>query len=243
VSNTGNYKSAQEQEFARMVLAGQLSQLKDLTDPQLTAAQQQVKYLDGILEDAQKQVDALRGIDNSVKSVAVAIAALRAAILNEKAGGAAAAAVAAVKAAVGPNFAGIQSGGNAAPILTDAMMHPGFAYQGGDVPLAFQAQWGMNDPRGNNWTGPSFADGTPQILQTGLAMVHKDEAIIPASAAQKWRDGGDDDGGKLAARIEQLIQVCTQVVINTRTTADVFRQAQTVSGGMALAVTTVAAGT
>lgn len=244
VNDTTKYSSGTDQAFARAVLAGQLQQLKDLTDPQLTAAQRQVKYLDDILVTAQKQIDVMRGIDNSVKSVADAITELRKAMFKENPG--AASAVKAAAAAGAPNFVtGAPPGvGAPAPVVTDAMLHPGFAYTGGTAPAWWAEKNGTwNDPRGNNWTGPSFDVGTPQIMQTGLAMVHKDEAIIPAKAAQNWREGGGQDGGKLIAKVDQLIAVCTQMVVNTRTAADILRQAQSVSGGQALSVTTVAAGT
>src|SRR5205085_6058502 len=75
---TGNlankvYATQFEADRDRLVLAGQLSMLEGMTGKQLTTAQQQLaaenlqlNALDGILESAQHQIDALRGIDDSV---------------------------------------------------------------------------------------------------------------------------------------------------------------------------------
>lgn len=51
----------------RLVLAGKLSDLKDLAEPQLTEAQKQLKALDATLEAARKQIDELRGINTSAE--------------------------------------------------------------------------------------------------------------------------------------------------------------------------------
>lgn len=91
------YATQAEADYARVVLAGQLDQLKGMSGKQLTAAQQaakdaqdQITALDNVLEQAQAQVDALRGVDNSVLSVKDAIDKLSAAILGEKSANAAA---------------------------------------------------------------------------------------------------------------------------------------------------------
>lgn len=78
--NASSYGSAFEMNRDRLVLAGRLSQLKDITGTQLTTAEQQLADLDGILDTARKQVDLLRGIDNSVLTVAQAVANLQTAL-------------------------------------------------------------------------------------------------------------------------------------------------------------------
>ena len=85
------YTSISEQEKDRLILAGKLQQLRDLAGTQLTAArdqltvsEEQLDKLDSILETAQNQIDALRGIDASVMSVEAAMALLAEAILAEK---------------------------------------------------------------------------------------------------------------------------------------------------------------
>lgn len=93
--NKGIQGTAYASQFAadrdRLVLAGKLDKLKDISGDQLTAAEQaaknaqaQIDALDAVLKSAQAQVDAIRGVDTSVKSVEAAIAALTAAIRGEK---------------------------------------------------------------------------------------------------------------------------------------------------------------
>jgi len=79
------YASQADANFARLQLAGSLSQLKDISGTQLTTSDQALKIakdqlngLDGILNLAQKQLDAANGIDTSVRSVAEAMATLSA---------------------------------------------------------------------------------------------------------------------------------------------------------------------
>lgn len=77
--------TAFEAERDRLVLAGKLTELKDLAEPQLTEAQRQLAALEEMLETARAQIDELRGINTSVLSVADAMTALAAAIAAEKA--------------------------------------------------------------------------------------------------------------------------------------------------------------
>lgn len=81
------YASAFERDRDQLILAGKLSQLKELSGDQLTiaeqalkAAEQQVSYLEGVLTTAQAQLDALAGINGSVLSVTAAITGLQSAI-------------------------------------------------------------------------------------------------------------------------------------------------------------------
>lgn len=66
-------KSQLDVDFDRLKLAGELQALQDIAEPQLTAAEQQLQYLDDILENARNQLDALKGIDTSVVSVSEAL--------------------------------------------------------------------------------------------------------------------------------------------------------------------------
>lgn len=79
----GNYATRFDQERAQLKLAAELSLLSDVTESELSAAEQQIALLedqlnglDVQLDLAQQQVDALFGVDTSVKSVAAAVAAL-----------------------------------------------------------------------------------------------------------------------------------------------------------------------
>lgn len=86
------FKTAFDAMYAKLTLAGQLSELQKMAGDQLTdaqkqlkAAQDQIAALDKIAEDAQKQLDALRGIDVSVHSVSEAINNLAVAMKLESA--------------------------------------------------------------------------------------------------------------------------------------------------------------
>lgn len=92
MSDSGNYASLFEQQRAQLILAGKLAELqkiagtqKTMAEQQLDAANAQLASLDKILTEAQHQVNVLRGIDDSVKSVTAAIATLANAILEEQA--------------------------------------------------------------------------------------------------------------------------------------------------------------
>lgn len=76
----GNFSSQLDQDFARLVLAGQLEELKEGAEDQLTEAEEQIAILeetlvkwDDSLELAQLQLDKLQGIDNTILSVAEAV--------------------------------------------------------------------------------------------------------------------------------------------------------------------------
>lgn len=82
------YASQAEADYERLVLAGELKDLQDLSGDQLTEAEKQLKALDDILDNARAQVDALKGINTSVMSVEDAIANLANALTMAKAIGA-----------------------------------------------------------------------------------------------------------------------------------------------------------
>lgn len=65
---TSQYKTAFDMQRDRAVLAGQLSKISLKTSDQISIAEQQLIELDGILENAQKQLDAARGIQSSVEN-------------------------------------------------------------------------------------------------------------------------------------------------------------------------------
>ena len=67
------YTSAFEQDRDRLVLAGKLQQLADLAEPQKTAAEQQLEYLDTLVETAQSQLDALLGNNTAILTLAEAL--------------------------------------------------------------------------------------------------------------------------------------------------------------------------
>ncbi len=88
------YATAFEMERDRMLLAGRLAQLRDLTEDQMSVAErqlqraeQQVAYLNGILNLAQAQIEAMRTINGSAVSIQQAIINLQAAMTRESGSG------------------------------------------------------------------------------------------------------------------------------------------------------------
>lgn len=84
------YATSFEMQRDRLLLAGRLAQLRDLTEDQMSVAErqlqraeQQVAYLNGILNMAQAQMEALRTINGSAVSIQQAIANLQAAMTRE----------------------------------------------------------------------------------------------------------------------------------------------------------------
>lgn len=80
--DTQFYATEVDKKRDQLVLAGKLSQLKDLTKTQLSTgelalkvAEDQLAALDGILEKAQSQIDAVRGVDTSVMTISNALLA------------------------------------------------------------------------------------------------------------------------------------------------------------------------
>lgn len=109
------YGSRVERDRAMLLLAAELDTLAGSTEQGLSAAEQQVtlleEQLEGIdsqLELAQKQVDALFGVDTSVKTVEQAVQALTVAMAGYSA---AVAAAAAVKVSYGAAPGGSSGGG------------------------------------------------------------------------------------------------------------------------------------
>ncbi|MDR0457627.1 MAG: hypothetical protein LBH10_01150, partial [Burkholderiaceae bacterium] len=72
--NATGYASALDQQRQSLVLAGKLSQIADLSEPQVDAAQQQLDYLDDIAKTAKGQLDALQGSAKATMTLAQAIA-------------------------------------------------------------------------------------------------------------------------------------------------------------------------
>ena len=122
--DSSQFGSAFEQQRAQLTLAGKLSELQDLSgvqktlaEQQLAAAEDQLASLDKILSNAKDQVDALRGIDTSVKTVAEGLQNLADALLEErKSAGTAAGGKDIV--GVGPGGVGFGGGATAANPIT-----------------------------------------------------------------------------------------------------------------------------
>jgi phage-related minor tail protein len=100
------FATAADQEAERLNLAGRLADLRELTGNQLTEAERQLRTsedqldaLESIFTQAQRQVDVLRGIDATAKTIPEALALLGTSLTTELRAVAAAAAGAASAAA------------------------------------------------------------------------------------------------------------------------------------------------
>lgn len=88
-----NYSSLDAMETDRLVLAGKLAALQDITGTQLSSAEQQLQAtqsqidaLNGVLDTSKAQLDELRGIDNSILTIGDALGKYATAVATEKAG-------------------------------------------------------------------------------------------------------------------------------------------------------------
>lgn len=127
--SAGVYVSDFERQRDTLVLAGQLAELGDLTDNQLSveqraldAAQEQIKQLDMTLDYWQQQVDGTAQLIDASLSIEGAISALGAALAAREAG----------KAAAGGGGGG-GAGGSSGGIVSDSMLKTvGDAWAAGD---------------------------------------------------------------------------------------------------------------
>ena len=215
-----------EYEKQQLILAGKLEALGEIADPQLTAAEEAVKVaetqlqvLDDIMEEARKQVDELRGIDTSVKSVEAAIAALTAAIL---------ASITAQGTSYRPtpntplpNVGGIKQQGltyaemqahavnlsnwNANPIdagtaLYNAAVRYGYTSDDLDRAMGWTAGHSLEWALANGL--PAFDVGTNMVPRDMVAKIHEGEAIIPK--AYNPAAGGVSGNARLESLVEGL---------------------------------------
>jgi DNA-binding Xre family transcriptional regulator len=216
------YATQADADFARLVLAGKLSTLKDAAGLQLDTAhlqllaeQDQLTQLDRLATQAQAQIDALRGVDTSVKSVAAAIDNLARALLSEASTSGASLTGGLteqyVNTAVGQVW---QSTGGAMAVKTSSGLQivgvTGDKFSGATAQSWVNQQLAAGDPMSvyqkakqegisansldqlmqwtpgtsNAWAAsagvPSFAVGTNLVPHDMLAMIHKNEAIVPA---------------------------------------------------------------
>lgn len=227
-----DYSTKAAYDRDRIILANRLKELQDLTGTQLTtaeqmldAAQQQIKYLDGLEVTANELLDEMKGIGKNTLSAVEALNALREAIKPTlKPAGVSSAAPQPVGAS-GPNFAGIQNTGAGAP-LTPYTGDPGYAYQGGLAPSQYWAdkQGTWNDPRGNNWQGPAFAGGTSGFVG-GMALVgEQGEELVELPPQSRVYTAGQTRGmlggdQRVASLLSSLLSEVVDLRAEARSTA------------------------
>lgn len=251
------FSSQSDSDFQRLVLAGKLQKLGDIAKPQLTTAEQSLKDLDAMLLHAKDQVDALRGIDTGVKTVAQAIADLTAALLAEGTAKAKATNITGSGGAVynvatqtgmtasgglfnGPAYlqaaqSALDSGSATAMDAYNAIKSSGFTLSQAEKILGLStgqltgavAQMGL----------PQFEVGTNLIPRDMVAQLHAGEAVVPR--AYNPAAGGAHGNARLEALIEALIArvsaleaPMTSTAAATKDHADMFDRVTEGGNGM-----------
>ncbi len=216
----GVYASKAEADFARLSLAGSLSGLKDITGTQLTAAEQALKVaqdqlttLDKTLETAREQLDAANGINTSVLSVADALDLLNTSIADLIAANSAkaladAASTRSTGAPMAPDVVPPAHRGTTYEATTGLTALYGAAYLntlGGTLPDLYAAAKAAGLP--------GFASGINRVPYDMQAIIHKDEAVVPA-AFNPFNPNAQGAGN---ARLETLVEGLTAEVQRLQT--------------------------
>lgn len=239
-----SYTSAADEAAAKLQLAGELAQLQDsagvqlsTAQRQLAAAQSQLKDLDELVNQAQAQIDAINGVDSSVKSVAAALDALTALLSPAKRAIATSTASIAGGAAV---FGGTPTVG---PVGDPYTYNP--ADFGGMSEADYKKSVsGILAALGGGV--PSFDVGTNYVPRDMLAQIHQGEAIVP-KAYNPAAGGTPATSGDLAAAMDAMrVEVRTAVEAVALNTSRLDRRFELItepgnSGIPALNVRTVAA--
>jgi len=205
----GAYSTQFEADRDRLVLAGQLQELADAAEPQLTIAEQQLKVMDDMLTAAKEQIDVLRGLKKYIVDDPQAAAqALQDAIQKEK--------DVRAEAAEAINYGdysnpidrretiltedqltqvGRHLGSGKDYLLTQGADYLENLYFNGLVPALEKGYDPANSDMIQHLKGrdsyddvrrtlaelgiPGYAQGTNYVPNTGLALLHEGEAVIP----------------------------------------------------------------
>lgn len=223
------YTSQFERDKERLVLAGKLSDLEDISGEQLSEAEQQVKKLERLVEDAQKQIDELRGINEGVDTVGKAVQALADAINGKTPDAATTKPSNIIKGEGQASFntstgqgttkTGVeferQAIWNAArEVLTAATDGSGAmsvynALAGGGYTLAqYNEMFGMPagtlEQEAQKLGMKVFHRGTPFVPSTGFALLQRGEAVIPTAYNPFVHGRSLGDTARLEAHMEKL---------------------------------------
>ena len=225
---TTEFASQFEKDFAALTLAGDLSLMESLTKGQLTEAQKalraqedQLAALDDVLTLAQQQLDAAKGINTSVLTVADAVNNLGFAISALRTTTATTATNPGAAAVAGLN----PTPGSFNPATNDGLygdlvkeMYQTSAGKGvGQIDAQGYAYWLAEvkalgpDEASRRFDGTvasirGYAIGTNYVPNDGLAYLHEGEAVIPKAYNPMAGSGGGSE------RLESLVEGLTKEV-------------------------------
>lgn len=214
------YASQADADYERLVLANELRDLQSISGDQLTEAEKQIKALDSILDTSKAQLDALKGIDSSVLSVAEALSGFRTAMGKASGGTAGAAGTTITNPVNGKSvFNGLQGAqfdaasgtgylaGSGLPWNVDSVRAEAEALlasgQNAAVIAAIKGQ-GYTHDQAEKILGidlPQFRIGTNYVPRDMAAIVHEGEAIVPKA----YNPAAGGVGGN-SSRVEALLE-------------------------------------
>lgn len=220
---------ATQQDYLRDFYSTQndIAALAGLTDDALSVEEKSLKALDGILESAQQQINALKGIDYSVLTLAQAISGFQ---------GALGAAKADPVASAGGSIASLYR-----ELLGRSADSAGLDYWQNAVAGGMSLdQVRKMIMEGSEYQLRGFAVGTNYVPTNMPAMIHEGERIIPAADNRELMrrlSSPSDNSAVLAAAVERLTAtvarqqaVLDKIEESTRRNADMFEQS-TAGGG------------
>ncbi|MBU0788878.1 MAG: hypothetical protein KKC55_00075, partial [Gammaproteobacteria bacterium] len=227
--DSGNYSSQFELDRDRLVLAGRLAGLEEITGKQLTDAQRTVKELEGqteqldeTLEYWREQIDIANGTYEATLSVADAIKELTKLTFPDKYN-TKPLNVSSAASSGGAVFGG--TGGGAAP-ATFTINSAGLrTYSDGSTYQLTESELDLYR-RGLLGKVPAFDVGTDYVPRDMLAMVHEGEKIVPKAynpAANPGMGGSGQTEMLLTALLEQNVRLETRLAAIEGHTQDTSR--------------------
>ena len=221
-----------DREFAQLVLAGQLSELQQISGDQLTEAERalqtaedQLRMLERTYDTARAQLDAVRGVDASIMTLAQALAAFQGGIAGaanvRRAGGADVISGTDIAAWVAPRL-GVSESANRA-LYDDAL-----ANRDRGVTLdKIDAAAGLAPGTSAAWAIANgltpFEVGTNYVPMDMPAWLHEGEAVVPKRYNPAAGGAGEEAAdlmNRLDKRFEQMDKRLAAIERSTLRTAD-----------------------
>lgn len=224
------YASQFEADKARLVLAGKLSDLEDISGEQLTEAERQVKSLEDLVQDSKKEIEELRGINGGIDTVGKAVKALADAMYGRNNNAATTPSPNTITGTGNASFdtttgkgttkTGVEfdraslvdaaqealagaPGGAGANSIYDALASGGYSLA--DYNKMFGMPAGTLEKEAAALGRPIFHDGTTFVPETGYALLQRGEAVFP-TAHNPFTNGRGlgGDTSRLEAQLERL---------------------------------------